>query len=57
MDPVFLTLIWSLSVLLLIGCVVLYALVRYVIPKLRARARGADRGVRPSRSPSGPQRQ
>ena len=57
MDPVFLTLIWSLSVLLLIGCVVLYALVRYVIPKLRALARGCDHVVGPSRSARGPQRQ
>jgi hypothetical protein len=36
-----LVLIWSLSVLLLIGCVLLYALVRYVIPKRRARRRRA----------------
>jgi uncharacterized membrane protein len=31
--------IWSLSVLLLIGCVLLYALVKYVIPQRRARRR------------------
>jgi uncharacterized membrane protein len=37
-----LVLIWSLSVLLVIGGVLLYALVRYVIPKQRARRR---RGV------------
>jgi uncharacterized membrane protein len=34
-----LVMIWSLSVLLLIGCVLLYALVKYVIPQRRARRR------------------
>ena len=34
-----LVLIWSLSVLLLIGGVLLYALVRYVIPQRRAKKR------------------
>jgi hypothetical protein len=37
--------IWSLSVLLLIGCVLLYALVKYVIPQQRARRR-AGKGHR-----------
>src|SRR5581483_9736215 len=36
-----LVIIWSLSVLLLIGCVLLYALVKYVIPQRRARRRRA----------------
>lgn len=34
-----LVMIWSLSVLLLIGGVLLYALVKYVIPQRRARRR------------------
>jgi hypothetical protein len=41
-----LVLIWSLSVLLVIGGVLLYALVRYVIPRHRARRRRARRIVR-----------
>jgi hypothetical protein len=46
-------LIWTLSVLIVIGCVVLFALVRFVIPHRRHRRRiqrGApsDPGARPS---------
>jgi hypothetical protein len=41
-----LVLIWSLSVLLIIGGVLLYALVKYVIPQRRARRRH----VRPQRA-------
>lgn len=38
-----LVIIWSLSVLLLIGGVLLYALVKYVIPRRRARRRPGKR--------------
>jgi hypothetical protein len=41
-------LIWTLSVLIVIGCVVLFALVRFVVPRKRHRrrvARGASKGA------------
>ena len=46
-------LIWTLSVLIVIGCVVLFALVRFVVPRKRRRRRvqrGAPSGeeVRPA---------
>jgi hypothetical protein len=48
-------LIWTLSILIVIGCVVLFALVRFVIPRRRPRRRvqrGAPSGagVRPAAS-------
>jgi heme/copper-type cytochrome/quinol oxidase subunit 2 len=48
-------LIWTLSILIVIGCVVLFALVRFVVPHRRTRRRvqrGAPSGsgVRPAAS-------
>lgn len=44
-------LIWTLSILIVIGCVVLFALVRFVIPHRRQRRRVQRLGA-----PSGPLR-
>jgi len=38
-------LIWTLSVLVVIGCVVLFALVRFVVPRRRHRRRRVQRGA------------
>jgi len=48
-------LVWTLSVLVIIGCVVLFALVRFVIPHKRQRRRiqrasPSDVGPRPAAS-------
>jgi hypothetical protein len=47
MDAVYIALVFGLSVLLLIGCVVLYALVRYVIPRVRGKGKRVDRRSAP----------